>query len=69
MRVTLTIPDDMDREIEAFAEREKVTKTEAMRRALALLKIANIEHGKGRSLGIVLDQNDKLTAIGKLIGV
>ena len=69
MRVTLTIPDDMDREIEAFAEREKISKSEALRRALALLKIANAEHSKGRSLGIIIDQNDKLTAIGKLIGV
>ena len=69
MRVTLTIPDEMDQEIQVFADREKIGKTEAMRRALALLKIANAEHVKGRSLGIVIDQNDKLTAIGKLIGV
>jgi hypothetical protein len=69
MRITLTIPEDIDREIEAFAERERIGKPEAMRRALNLLKIANQEHRRGRSLGIVLDEHDKLTAIGKLLGV
>lgn len=69
MRITLTIPDEVDEEIAAFARRERIGKPEAMRRALALLKIANQEHEKGRSLGIVIDENNKLTAIGKLIGV
>ncbi len=69
MRITLTIPDEIDSQINEFARRERIGKPEAMRRALNLLKIANEEHSKGRSLGIVLDENNKLTAIGKLIGV
>jgi hypothetical protein len=69
VRVTLTIPEEMDNQIEEFARRERIGKPEAMRRALNLIKIANQEHEKGRSLGIVIDENNKLTAIGKLIGV
>ena len=69
MRVTLTIPDEMEKEIKAFAAREGIAKTDAVRRALTLLKIANQEHQKGRSLGIVADNGTELTAIGKLVGV
>jgi hypothetical protein len=69
MRLTITIPDETDNEITTFAAREKITKPEAMRRVLNLVKIANEEHAKGRSLGVVVDKDDKLTAIGKIIGV
>ncbi len=69
MRITLTIPEEMDAEIAQFARREGIGKPEAMRRMLNLVKVANREHEKGRSLGIVIDENNKLTAIGKLIGV
>jgi hypothetical protein len=69
MRLTITIPDETDSEIAAFAAREKITKPEAMRRVLNLVKIANQEHARGRSLGVVIDEDNKLTAIGKLIGV
>jgi hypothetical protein len=68
MRITLTVPDEVDADIAEYAKREGIGKAEAMRRALALIKVANREHAKGRSLGIILDEGNRLTAIGKIIG-
>lgn len=69
IRITLSIPEDTDKELENFAEREHVTKAEAMRRALALIKVSNQEAKKGRCLGVIDDRGDKPTVVAKLIGV
>jgi hypothetical protein len=65
----ITIPDELDKELATFADREGITKAEAFRRALNLVKVANNAHGVGRSVGLVKDDGDKLTAIGLITGI
>lgn len=69
VRVTLSIPEEVDKELEKFAEREHVTKAEAMRRALALIKVSNEQSKQGRELGVIQDSDGKLSVVAKLIGV
>lgn len=69
VRVTLSIPAEIDKELEKFAEREHVTKSEAMRRALALIKVSNEQSQQGRELGVIQDKDGKLTVVAKLIGI
>ena len=69
MRISITIPEETDNEIAAYAAREKITKPEAVRRLLNVVKVSNQEHAKGRSLGVVVDEDNHLRAIGKLIGI
>ncbi|WP_233850457.1 hypothetical protein [Paraburkholderia sp. HD33-4] len=69
-KLTLNVSDEVVTQIERFAEREGVTKTEAMRRILSLVKVSNEEASKGRSLGVIQDQADgKMAVVAKLIGV
>ncbi|PRY03783.1 ribbon-helix-helix protein, CopG family [Paraburkholderia sp. BL25I1N1] len=68
-KLTLNVSDEVADEIEKFARREGVTKTEAMRRILSLVKVSNEESKKGRSLGVIQDHGGKLDVVAKLIGV
>ncbi|RQZ27475.1 ribbon-helix-helix protein, CopG family [Burkholderia sp. Bp9090] len=68
-KLTLNVSDEVAEEIEKFARREGVTKTEAMRRILSLVKVSNEESKKGRSLGVIRDHDGKMDVIAKLIGV
>jgi hypothetical protein len=68
-KITLNVTDDVYEEIEAFARREGVTKTEAMRRILSLVKVSNREAKKGHSLGVITDEGGKPEVVAKLIGV
>ena len=68
-KLTLNVSDEVADEIEKFARREGVTKTEAMRRILSLVKVSNEEARKGRSLGVIWDHDGKLDVVAKLIGV
>ncbi|MGV7245532.1 ribbon-helix-helix protein, CopG family [Caballeronia sp. M23-90] len=68
-KITLNVSDDVYDEIEKFADREGVSKTEAMRRILSLAKVSNEESRKGRSLGVIDDREGQMNVIAKLIGV
>jgi hypothetical protein len=68
-KLTLNVSDEVADEIEKFARREGVTKTEAMRRILSLVKVSNEESKKGRSLGVISDHDGRLDVVAKLIGV
>lgn len=68
-KLTLNVSDEVSDEIEKFARREGVTKTEAMRRILSLVKVSNDEAKRDRSLGIIQDHGGKLEVVAKLIGV
>ncbi len=69
MRVMVTIPEELDSERGALASRENISKSEAFRRALNLVKIANHAHARGDALGIIREDPNQLVAIGKLVGV
>ena len=70
-RLTLDLSDEMDSSLTDIAKRSGITKADAMRRAFALLKVADREHQKnnGLSLGIVREKGDKLEAVGRVVGI
>jgi Ribbon-helix-helix protein, copG family len=71
-RFTIDLSSDIDERLTDIAERNGITKAEAMRRAFALLALADEEKqkGKGFSLGIVRETvNHELEAVGRVVGV
>jgi hypothetical protein len=68
-RISLTISEEANREIQKLAERENITKAEAMRRALSLVKIANQAAKDHQSLALVREEGDNFRVVAKLLGV
>lgn len=71
-RLTLDLSAEIDQKLTDIAHRAGITKAEAMRRAFALLTVADQEKQKkgGFSLGIVQeDDNHSLKAVGRVVGV
>ena len=72
MRLTVDLSAEIDARLSEIAARNGITKAEAMRKAFALLAVADDEKrkNKGFSLGIVRESSSgALTAVGKIIGV
>ena len=70
-RMTVEVSDSFDEVLTNFAARNRVSKAEAVRRALAVLALVERETIKGRSLGIVEEDNDthELHAVGLIRGM
>lgn len=70
-RMTLELSDSFDVVLTNFAARNGVSKPEAVRRALAVLALAEREKTRGRSLGIVEEDRDthELHAVGRILGL
>ena len=69
-RMTLAMSDSVDDELAEFARTNRVSKAEAIRRAVAVLALARQQRAKGRSLGIVQeDENHQLRAVARVVGV
>ncbi|MBI2379227.1 MAG: ribbon-helix-helix protein, CopG family [Gammaproteobacteria bacterium] len=71
-RFTVELSDEINDTLDAIARRSGISKAEAMRRAFALLAIADQEKQKnrGRSLGIIREREDhSLEAVCRIIGV
>jgi predicted transcriptional regulator len=70
-RLTLDVSPEIDKSLTDIAKRSGITKTEAMRRAFALLKVADRENSKGNgySLGVVRENGDKLEAVARVVGI
>ena len=70
-RMTLDLSDEIDQKLTAIAKDRGMTKAEAMRKAFALLVIADSEARKpGFSLGIVREHDDHtLEAVGRVVGL
>lgn len=72
VRLTLDLSNEIDEKLTEISKRKGITKAEAMRRAFALLAVADKEEQKpgGFSLGIVRETSDHgLEAVGRVIGV
>ncbi len=72
VRLTLDLSNEIDEKLTEISKRKGITKAEAMRRAFALLAVADKEEQKtgGFSLGIVRETADHgLEAVGRIIGV
>lgn len=71
-RLTIDLAPEIDNRLSEIAQRIGITKAEAMRRAFALLAVADEEKRKnnGSSLGIVKEMEDHtLQAVGRVVGV
>ena len=70
-RMPVEMPDEFAVVLTSFAARNRVSKPEAVRRALAVLALAEQEKSKGRSLGIVEEDKDtrELRAVGRILGL
>ncbi len=56
--------------LENFAKGNHITETEALRRAIALLALADEQQKQGRFLGLVEEANNaELHAVGRVRGV
>ena len=67
-RMTLEMSDGFYAVLTNFATRNRVSKPEAVRRALAVLALAEQQTPKGRSLGTVEEDRDthELHAVGRI---
>lgn len=71
-RLTLDLTSEVDAKLTEIAEKNGISKAEAMRRAFALLVVADSEKRKpgNYSLGIVRQKDDHtLEAIGRVVGI
>ena len=70
-RLTLDLSKEIDARLTEIAQKEGISKAEAMRKAFALLSVAVDESSKGNSLGIVREnpEDHQLQAIGRVVGV
>nr|VFJ88244.1 MAG: hypothetical protein BECKLFY1418B_GA0070995_100952 [Candidatus Kentron sp. LFY]VFJ95072.1 MAG: hypothetical protein BECKLFY1418A_GA0070994_104616 [Candidatus Kentron sp. LFY]VFK19288.1 MAG: hypothetical protein BECKLFY1418C_GA0070996_10563 [Candidatus Kentron sp. LFY] len=68
--LTLDIPDDIYESVSDFARNRNIPEGEAMKRAFALLRVADQEIAEGESLGIVReDESNELHAITRIEGL
>ena len=70
-RLTIDLSKEISDRLTDIARKEGITKAEAMRRAFALLSVAEQEKAKGNALGIVREdpKSHKLHAIGRVVGI
>ena len=70
-RLTVDLSDEIDSKLTDIAKRNGLTKADAIRRAFALLAVADQEkQKKGFSLGSVREKADQsLEAVGRVVGV
>ena len=69
---TIELSDEIDSRLTDIAKRNGFTKADAMRKAFALLAVADTEKQKkkGFSLGVVRERDDHtLEAVGRVVGV
>lgn len=70
-RLTVDLSEEINARLTAIAKKEGISKAEAMRKAFALLAVAEGEKVKGNSLGIVREDEEshELKAIGLVVGI
>ena len=68
---TIVLSDEIDNRLTEIAKRNGFSKADAMRKAFALLALADTEKQKqGFSLGVVRERDDrKLEVVGRVVGV
>ena len=68
-RMTVDLPEDINNLITSIASEQGIPKTEVVRRAFAILKVAQEERSKGGMLGMVRRADDgKLEAVARIVG-
>ena len=69
MRFTIDLSAEIDEKLSSIAKQSNTTKADVMRRAFALMALAQDEKSRGNSLGIVRDDGGGLKAIGRVVGL
>jgi flagellin-specific chaperone FliS len=61
-RLTIQFPERTSKILEELSEDNEVTKTEVLRRAVALYKYLNeeVRKGKGKNKVVIADEHDKI---------
>jgi len=65
----MNLTNEMETLIKETSKREGISKADVIRRAFALLQIAEKEKKQGRSLGVVSEEDNEMRVIGKIIGI
>jgi len=69
-RMSVELPEDINDLINRIAGEQGIAKTEVVRRAFAILKVAEEEKNSGGMLGMVRKTEDgKLEAIARIVGI
>ena len=70
-RFTIDLSEDIDSRLTLIARKKGISKAEAVRRAFALLSIADQEEDKGHSLGIIKEDPEahEMQAVARIIGI
>jgi len=69
-RMTVELPTDINDLITRIASEQGIAKTEVVRRAFAILKVAEEEKANGGMLGMVRKASDgKLEAVARIVGI
>jgi metal-responsive CopG/Arc/MetJ family transcriptional regulator len=70
-RYTVDLADKVIEDLDKFAASQHISRAEAIKRALALLSIANTERASGNELGIIKRDktSDQLQVVGRIAGV
>lgn len=69
-RMSVNLSPEMERLVDETAARECISKSEVIRRAFALLKVAETEKKKGRFLAVAKEnQEHDIEVIGRILGL
>lgn len=70
-KFTVSLSSDIDNRLTEIANKEGITKSEAIRRAMALFSMAEKEKEKGNSLGILRENpdNHEVVVVGRVVGL
>lgn len=69
-RMTLDLTPELENRLADIASRSGITKAEAMRRAFALLSVADDEKRKGNTLAVVREgPNHEMIIAARLVGI
>jgi predicted transcriptional regulator len=66
IRLNVNVTDELNNRLDSLAERNGTTKSEMLRRAIALLDLAAVEKDKGNCLAIA---NQERTVLREIVGV
>jgi len=70
-RFTIDLSEDIDSRLTFIARKKGISKAETVRRAFALLSIADQEEDKGYSLGIIKEDTEahEMQAVARIVGI
>ncbi|MEY1283334.1 hypothetical protein AB7186_25695 [Escherichia coli] len=70
-RMSMNLSPEMEKLIDETAKKEGISKADVVRKAFALLQVSETEKKKGRSLGIITEEQNshEMKVVSKIIGL